>query len=136
MSLVAFAEHELSLIPEDEGDEMQSEMNKCILDIVKIFADQGHSGMSAAYAIGALEKLLRFEPLKPLTGDDSEWTEVTDGTFQNKRCPHVFKEDGKAYDIEGKIFRDPDGCCYTSSDSRVYITFPYTPTREYVDRPE
>ena len=60
-----------------------------------------------------------------------------DGVFQNNRCLRVFKDknrfNGQAYDIEGRIFREPDGGCYTSSDSCVPVTFPYTPKREYVD---
>ncbi len=31
------------------------------------------------------------------------------------------------------IFREPDGACYTSFESRVPIEFPYTPERTYVD---
>jgi len=54
--------------------------------------------------------------------------------WQNNRVGHVFKEaDGRVYDGEGRIFREPDGCCYASKDSRVYIEFPYTPVHEYVD---
>lgn len=36
------------------------------------------------------------------------------------------------YDTEGRVFCDPDGICYTNRDSRVDITFPYTPKTEYV----
>lgn len=58
-------------------------------------------------------------------------------THQNKRCSHVFKDkDGNAYDIDGKVFREPDGCCFTSKDSFVPVTFPYTPKTEYVDVPK
>ncbi len=60
-----------------------------------------------------------------------------DGMWQNKRCFRVFKDskDGPVYDIEGKVFREPDGACFTNGDSRVAVVFPYTPTREYVDVP-
>lgn len=82
-------------------------------------------------------KLANFEPLSPLTGEDSEWTEIADGVFQNKRCSHVFKQHdrfgGQAYDIDGKVFREPNGNCYTSIDSFVPITFPYVPQTIYVD---
>ena len=55
--------------------------------------------------------------------------------YQNRRCPHVFKSDADgAYDIDGRVFVDPDGSSYTSRDSRVSIEFPYTPKREYVHR--
>ncbi len=134
--LVAHAKNELALLgPEDE---MQQAMNAHILRMVETFANEGHSGFSAAYAVAILEKLLRYEPLTPLTGDDSEWRDVSSACggskcWQNKRCSHVFKDETGTYDSEGRIFCEPSGACYHSLGSRVYITFPYTPKREYVD---
>jgi hypothetical protein len=77
---------------------------------------------------------MRFEPLTPLTGEDNEWNQIKDNLYQNRRSPRVFKEDGQAYDIDGIVFRDPDGCYVTNKDSRVNITFPYTPVTEIRDR--
>lgn len=132
-NLLAHADREL---PPADGDEMQAEMNRALREIVFVFGSQGHSGFSAGYATDALEKLLRFEPLRPLTGEASEWVEVGTGWWQNNRCSRVFKDaDGRAYDIKGRVFREPNGCCYTSIDSRVYVTFPYRPKTEYVDVP-
>ena len=68
-----------------------------------------------------------------MTGAPEEWVKVGPGVFQNRRCSHVFKEDGRTYDSEGRGFREPDGTCYTSFESRVPIEFPYTPERTYVD---
>ncbi len=108
-----------------------------VLELLEVFARQGHSGFSAHYAVETFRKLALHEPLVPLSGADDEWNEVSEGVFQNNRCPHVFKDkeqfNGQAYDINGRVFREPNGCCYTSSDSCVPVTFPYTPTREYVD---
>lgn len=103
-------------------------------EIVQVFDRQGHSGMSAALVIGITQKLLQYEPLAPLTGADDEWCEVVDGElWQNKRCSRVFKgADGAAYDSEGRVFVEPDGMAYTNHKSRVPVTFPYTPTTEYV----
>lgn len=140
-NLVDFAKEELRRLraPGSEPDTMQDAIEACVIGIVETFAEQGHSGSSAPYVIGILEKVLRFEPVTPLTGNDDEWCEigfVPDMKWQNKRCPHVFKRaDGTAYDIEAFIFRDPDGAYFTSRDSRKDITFPYVPKREYVDRP-
>ncbi|MFS2027677.1 hypothetical protein [Massilia sp. CT11-137] len=110
-----------------------------ILELIDVFSGQGHSGFSASYCLQTFTKLAAFEPLGPLTGADDEWVEVGDGMFQNKRCSHVFKSadrfNGQAYDLDGRIFREPDGGCYSSSDSLVPIVFPYTPTRKYVDVP-
>ena len=130
-NLKTHAEYELSLIG-GEDDELQKSMNDNILKIVDVFSEAGHSGFSASYARGIIEKLLDFKPLSPLTGEDDEWVDVGDGLFQNKRCSRVFKEDGKAFDISGKVFIDKDGSSWTNSESRIPVTFPYTPKIEYV----
>jgi hypothetical protein len=106
-----------------------------VLELLRAFSKQGHSGHSAPYCISLFTKLASFEPLVPLSGADEEWCEVMPGTFQNKRCSHVFKQQGNSYDINGIIWRDPDGSCFTNFESRVPVTFPYTPKREYRDRP-
>lgn len=118
--------------PQEDGPNKWMQEN--VLELLRVFGEQGHSGFSANYCIEVFRTLAKFEPLVPLQGTDDEWCEVHEGTWQNKRCSHVFKEaDGRAYDIDGRIFREPSGACYTSRDSRVYVTFPYTPKREYVD---
>jgi hypothetical protein len=119
----------------DSDDEMNMMMCEHILKMVDVFAEEGHSGFSAEYAISILEKLLRWEPISPLTGEDDEWVEEEGGIFQNKRCSRVFKngKDGQAYDIRGKVFVEPSGAAYTSRDSLVYIEFPYVPKTEYVN---
>jgi hypothetical protein len=128
--------------PCDAGDDFKPQERIClgVLKILKIFSEQGHSGLSASYSLNLLGKLLRFEPITPLLGMDNEWTEVGEGSYQNRRCSHVFKDkerfDGQAYDIEAVIFRKKNGDCYTDSESIRAITFPYTPRAEYKDAPE
>lgn len=114
-------------------NDMQELMCKQVIELLNIFSTHGHSGSSAPYAISMFKALASFEPLVPLTGDDSEWNEISEGCFQNIRCSHVFKDNGQAFDIQGKIFREPSGCCYSSKDSHVNITFPYTPKIEYIN---
>jgi len=131
-NLVKHAEEELKLLG-GLDDEYNKAMAEDLLEVVRIFAKQGHSGFSASYAINALKQLLAFEPLTPLKGTDDEWCEVSPGLFQNRRCGHVFKENDKAHDTEGRIFREPDGICFQNFESRVPVEFPYMPKREYVD---
>ncbi len=139
-NILDYVENELSLIGmgDDSTDEMNKVMHDHIIKMVEVFSEEGHSGFSAAYAIEILKKLLSWKPLTPLTGEDGEWTEVSvdevDGKlFQNKRYSSVFKdESGKAWDIHGKVFVEVNGASYTSGDSRVPVTFPYTPNTEYV----
>ena len=136
-------------------EEYQQLICEGVLKLLLVFADEGHSGTSAPYAINLFKKLAMFEPIVPLTGEDWEWSDVRhngDGSihYQNKRCSHVFKEgDGQAYDIDGKVFwewcerslsEDEEGypgidtfkSYYTGYESRTPVTFPYTPTKEYL----
>lgn len=155
----ALAEFRAAGWTDEEGkfkDEMQEAICKHVLELLKVFADEGHSGSTAPYAVNMFKKLAMFEPIVPLTGEDWEWAEVSEGVFQNKRCSRVFKQadrfNGQAYDIDGRVFYewnerdlDPDEkgypgkrrfqSYYTSRESMVPITFPYTPTTEYVERP-
>ena len=119
------------------NDEMQEDICKHVLELLKVFSDEGHSGSTAPYTVNLFKKLAMFEPIVPLTGEDWEWHEPSPGVFQNMRCSRVFKQadrfNGQAYDIEGRVFREPTGTCYTGAESRVPVTFPYTPKTEYVD---
>lgn len=72
-------------------------LGDAVLAIVKLFAQQGHSGMSAGMTIAILEKLLRYQPLTPLTYAADEWVdhgETSGGPlWQNKRQSDVFSND-------------------------------------------
>lgn len=135
MSLVDFAKRELKIISdkceEGEDSKMQSAINEDIMQIIKTFSEQGHSGFSASYVISIINKLLKFQPLSELTGNDDEWVKLDyteDVCYQNIRCPSIFKDNsGKAYNMDGKVFSNDNGhTWYTNKDSRVYITFPYS----------
>ena len=129
-------------------DEMQEMICNHVLALLDVFADEGHSGTTAPYAIELFSKLAKFDPIVPLTGEDWEWNEVSDGDkgmmYQNKRCGAVFKQtdrfDGQPYYLDGKVFwewyKSEDGemskSYFTGGASR--IVFPYTPKSEYVFR--
>ncbi len=111
----------------DPDSDYKGALAESVMEPMEIFSKQGHSGCSAALVSRLFNKLSRFQPITPLTGKDDEWNEVGTGTYQNRRCSHVFKEDGKAYNIYGKIFREKNGATFTNRDSRVPVTFPCTP---------
>jgi hypothetical protein len=143
-NLLLHAKDELNRIgmTEDSSDEMNVAMRKHILHMMNEFAEEGHSGFSAPYAISILTKLMDFKPLSPLTGEDDEWNNLVENYepvphWQNKRKSSVFKNaDGTCYDIDGKVFWEwcmpyeegekPYKSYYTNRDSRVPVTFPYT----------
>ena len=108
-----------------ESDDMQDWIEKCVLDILDLIADQGHSGFSHGYLLTLLIPLLKDKPITPLTGNNWEWVNEY-GLIQNKRCFSVFKDpDGSAYSTRGYAFSDDGGKTYwTSRESRKTITFP------------
>lgn len=135
MSLIDYARDELKIAGLlDKDSDYNGMLGEAILRMIGLFAEEGHSGYSASAAIAIFNKLARFEPITPLTGEDGEWVHVHENIYQNNRCSRVFRDNGIAYDIEGKVFVDPDGSTWVNGDSRVNITFPYRPTTEYVKR--
>lgn len=133
-NLVQFALTELNaakLMPGNDADDFYGGMTgTAVLDLVKVFAAQGHSGMSAPIVRQIFDRVSMFLPLGPLTGEDAEWNEAGDGMFQNRRCSHVFKQadrfGGEPYNSEAVVFEDQDGQRFTNVDSRRVIQFPYT----------
>ena len=124
--MVKYAKRELARIGRDE-EGLQDLIDKNILDIVEMFSEQGHSGFSAGYALSVLERLLRYKPLTPLTGEPDEWNDTGHGSKQNKRCFSVFLDGDKAHDNDAIIVSDNGGITwFTSGRFRKEVTFPYT----------
>lgn len=122
-------------------DEMQESICQDLVQVIETIVDQGHSGFSLTYLIKQLTVLLKQEPLTPLTGEADEWVQVQDNLYMNKRCSRVAKysKDKEAYDIEGQVYYeknvDKDGNEYKTYFIKTpfkSITFPYTPTTEYL----
>ena len=93
-NLVNHAKRELELIRED------SDTIDGYLKVIQAFADWGHSGGSASFAIPIINELLQFNNLSPLTTDPDEWTHIhkdlTSGEelWQSQRNPRAFSMDG------------------------------------------
>jgi hypothetical protein len=150
MTLLEHANTEMDFLGlhSPDGDDINDWAREAILDLLETLSKHGPSGASVNFIVNTFAKLAKFEPLCPLTGVDTEWMDVTerpngDVIYQNIRCSHVFKDgkDGKAYDIDGRIFIDQNGAAFTSyyydsehpeRSSKVYIEFPYTPKSEFV----
>lgn len=113
-NLVAHARHELNLI--GNGPMIDDH----VLEIVKIFSEQGHSGYSAMYTINLITKLLSFENLAPLTNNPDEWVDVLDGMWQNKRNSAAFSNDGgKTYTLTTDLAGLRE--VYTSTDYETFL---------------
>ncbi|MBR4345307.1 MAG: hypothetical protein IKP88_21805 [Lachnospiraceae bacterium] len=128
--LIGYAKNELYLLRDGEEDEMQDLVEKNILELIEVFSKQGHSGFSGNYVLSIFDRLVRYLPITPLTGDDDEWNKCFSKSnfFQNKRCSRVFKDSDGPYDSCVRTFSDDSGeTFYQSRDSRESIEFPYYP---------
>lgn len=109
-NLVDHARRELELVGEDP------ETIEGLVKVIKAFADMGHSGGSASVAIPMLERLLRFQPLAPLTYGPEEWVFHSGDDYgiagkdiwQNIRDSRIMSYDGGKthYNVEDKGSED------------------------------
>lgn len=81
-----------------------------VLELVKVFSDQGHSGLSAAITAHVFKELVEGNHLSPITDSPEEWFNHGEGMgnhegelWQNRRNGSLFSEDG------GKTYYDVDG---------------------------
>jgi len=136
MDFLEFAEHEIRMAKlfSKEGDFYGGMTGKALMELCKVFDNQGHSGMSASVVANLFKRLTEWQPLTPLTGEDDEWVDVADDVWQNKRAPSVFRDkiNGESYQADYFIFVDENDCTFTSHSSRKYIKFPYNPDHEYI----
>jgi hypothetical protein len=159
MSLKSHAELELKIAGLfDEDSDYGGAIGKAVMELIEVFSNQGHSGMSAPYVVSIFNELANFKPLLPITGKDEEWgniKDIGDGEpyYQNKRCSALFKDgkNGKPYYIDAIIKRDQNGICWsgmawlneedykTGDRSKMvgkkgYIkSFPFKPKTFYID---
>lgn len=108
MSLVEYATEEVrraGLL--DADSDYDGEAGKAVIELVKMFAAQGHSGFSASLVLSAFDKVARFQPLTPITSNPDEWMNVSEYSggnpvWQSRRNPSLFSNDGGQtwYDID------------------------------------
>jgi hypothetical protein len=120
MSIVRAAIEEMQLANFDEDDIV------FVVNFLNGFFDRYDSGGAVWAMSDVLMRLIKGQPLTPLTGKDDEWVNVSmygnEPVFQNRRCGTVFKDsDGRCYDID--------------TPGRPTITFPYDPTTKPVSSP-
>ena len=83
----------------DPSDEKYVQrIGNCVYEICKLFAEQGHSGLSASITLQLIDELLvKDNTLSPLTNNPDEWMDVTEMSgyklHQSKRKFSCFSDD-------------------------------------------
>ena len=128
--MIEFAEWQLNKMLEkctEPGEkEMQNKMNNDVLELLKVFSEQGHSGFSAPIATRLFYKLANHKLITEVEDNPDDWDE----NGQHKYISSIFKrDDGSCYYMYGRLFAEPnsDNFFYNKA-SNVDITFPIKPS--------
>lgn len=121
--LVDHAQRELQLAgmfdEEVDGSEAMGSWNKlcaeAVLELMEVFAEQGHSGFSASMTQDLFSRLSKFEALTELTDNPDEWNDISEMQsgepgWQSQRNPSCFSGDG------GKTYWDVNEDYYLRED--------------------
>lgn len=129
--MLEFAKWQLDKLLEKCKDEdskiMQNMMNNDVLELLKVFSEQGHSGFSAPIAIRLFSKLANHKLITEIEDNPEDWDE----NGQHKHIPSVFKrKDGTCYYLYGTYFAEPDSdnFFYNGMCSKTDVHFPLKPS--------
>ena len=124
--MLEFAEWQLNKLLKKCTDEdskiMQEMMNNDVLELLKVFSEQGHSDFSASIATRLFYKLANYKLVTEVEDNPDDWNEYG----QHKYISSIFKrKDGTCYYLYGRLFAEPysDNFFYNKA-SNVDITFP------------
>lgn len=135
----------------DKDSDYNGMIGKAVVELMEVFAKQGHSGCSASMVSDLFNRLAGYEVITPLTGKDSEWNDISsmgeNTLFQNNRNSAVFKNKntGRSNYVDAIIWKTQTGDTYTGSaymsalqDKRIHSSqyvkdFPFQPKKFYID---
>ena len=127
--MLDFAKWQLDKLLEKCKDEdskiMQKMMNNDVLELLKVFSEQGHSDFSASIATRLFYKLANYKLVTEVEDNPDDWNEYG----QHKYISSIFKrKDGTCYYMYGRLFAEPnsDNFFYNKA-SNVDVTFPIKP---------
>ena len=86
-NLEIHAENELRIAGMFDGDsDYGGALGHAVMELIRVFSNQGHSGFSAHRTLQLFSKVADYEPLMPLQGTSDEWNEVGAGVFDMNAC--------------------------------------------------
>ena len=129
MSMLDSAKWQLNKVLEKCTDPnervMQEMMNNDVMELLKVFEEQGHSDFSAPTVISLFSILANYRLVTEVEDNPDDWDE----NGQHKYISSIFKrEDVTCYYMYGRLFAEPnsDNFCYNKA-SNVDVTFPIKP---------
>ncbi len=131
MQLAKYAEEELrkaGWFNNGEDSLYGGMIGPAVLEMVRLFAAEGHSGLSAPVCLGLFQRVAAFKPLSPIEHPlkTGEYQKVGEGTLQSTRLFSLFSDDGGRtwHDINLRV---PKVWKYLLGRRWVNVAFPYSP---------
>lgn len=114
-NLVKHAQEELKLAGLfDKDSDYDGMLGSAVLELVKVFSKQGHSGFSAHQTLKIFNLVADYKPLTPIGKSKDEWMNVSEASgypmWQNTRRGSTFSRDGGKtwYDIDDHKLNNGD----------------------------
>jgi hypothetical protein len=152
-----FAQQELDILAATNKESIIIPFTKEILALCDAFEKRGISRKTTPHTVSvisqAFKSLMMMMPISPVTGEDSEWEELSQMDddknlyYQNKRCSALFKntKEKKATYLDAIIWNGKEGLYSFTGvvyidetlkevvGSRHFVKFPFTPKSFYID---
>lgn len=114
-NLVKHAQRELELAGMfDKDSDYEGMLGDAVMQLVKVFAKQGHSGFSAQQTLYIFSEVANFKNITDIGKSADEWMNVTESSpgplWQNTRRSTTFSRDGGKtwYDIDDPTLNNGD----------------------------
>jgi len=75
-------------------------IGKEVMEMIHVFDKAGHSGVSANIVADVFHKLATWGILTPLTEENADWQEISDGCKQSCKISSVFKDKKGIYYLD------------------------------------
>ncbi len=143
-----FANKELDYLESNVPDAVILPFKEEIITLVEKFRESGQSGSTSSYVASAIsetiKKLMLYQPICGLIGNDEEWSVIQFDLFQNKRCTALFKNPitKKCNYLGAIVWKDENsftGSVYKDKinfeliTSSQFVTFPFQPKTFYIE---
>lgn len=117
-NLIEHAERELRLAGFADGDsDYDGMLYDAVMALVKVFSEQGHSGMSASITLQLFDRVAQYKTLGSITNNPDEWVEVAEKLWQNKRDSECFSTDGgKTYSRNSEMVPGQETPAHTTPE--------------------
>lgn len=133
MNIIEYAKNELQLAGLYNNSEYENKICESVIELLKVFQNQNHSGYSASIVIDLFNHLARYKNITPLNGNDDEWNIVEKNDneilYQNKRNLNVFKSsiNNKPYYINSYVMKE-------NNDDSYWIGKAYLKNGKYINK--